>query len=167
MKKSLKFISMGILALCFAGCVGFDPDYRKVHFYDNKPYYLPHESRIYHSADMLAKLKYAGINCAANSAVWVADEDDIPPVLTQNIIIKLYNEGKLGCDAPISDQELEYIKHKEILEQEEWQRQQEEWQRQREMMEIRQLERERMDREDERFNKMRFDKMFENRRHGF
>lgn len=152
MKKSFSYILFICFSLAFVGCFGFDPSYRKVHFYGTQPYYLPQDARIYHSANMLAKLEKAGITCATNSAIWLADDDKIPALemLSDMQIRSLYSEHKLGCDTPISDQELEYIKHREIIEHEEWQMQQDRWQRQQEMMELRQLEYERMKREDRR-----------------
>ncbi len=158
MKKFLNFTFIAALGL--AGCVGFDPDYRKVHFLDSKPYYIPQDSRFYlvKESDIGAKLNEAGINCDA--VLWVAEEEMTKhPQLTPELIRELYSQNKLGCANPMSQDELEYIKHKEFLEQQEWQRQQEQWQREREMREFERLERERMDREDKRFDKMRLDRM--------
>lgn len=142
MKKSFSYILFICFSLAFVGCFGFDPSCRKVHFYGTQPYYLPQDARIYHSANMLAKLEKAGITCATNSAIWLADDDKIPALemLSDMQIRSLYSEHKLGCDTPISDQELEYIKHREIIEHEENLQRNEEWLRQQEM----QLEREKI-----------------------
>lgn len=156
MKKLLNYTLSGFLALAFIGCA-FDPNYRKVRFLGDQPYYIPQDTKFWLSSesDIGTRLSEAGIKCEENSVIWVADEEiQKSPHLSKELIRELYSQNKLGCANPISDQQLEYIKHKEILEQEEWQRQQEEWQRQREMQQLRDMQRERLDREDERFKKM-------------
>ena len=116
MKNSIINFSFmfGILTI-LVGC-GFDPSNRGVVFFTNgEAYHIPYNSRYrYIDSNLAEYLKSIGINCPAGQVLWhdaSIDENSI----TDDELRDIFSKNLAGCSNPLSQAELNYIQHREMI----------------------------------------------------
>lgn len=119
MNKKL-VLTFAAFSLAFTACAGFNPNNRKVLFFNGQAYKIPYGVGYSHPYNGANKhLNDAGINCGDADIVWI--EANLKASLraepTSDQLREFYAQGKIGCSSPLSDQELQYTMHEENIAQ--------------------------------------------------
>lgn len=117
MKNSIINFSLtfGILAI-LVGCASFNPSNRGVVFFTNgEAYYIPYRSKYrYIDSNLAEYLISIGINCPAGQVLW-HDASIDGNSLTDDKVRDMFSKNLAGCSNPLSQAELNYIQHREMI----------------------------------------------------
>ncbi|WP_086255648.1 hypothetical protein [Campylobacter vicugnae] len=103
-----------------AGCA-FNPSNRGVLFLNGQSYYIPYGSTyIYMDSQRVASLESAGydIYCSLGQVLWY-DRSIDPNLITNDKLHDMFSQNLAGCSSPLGQAELNYIQHREMLQQQE------------------------------------------------
>lgn len=121
MNKKL-VLTFAAFSLAFTACAGFNPNNRKIVFFNGQAYKLPYGVRYsqpYTNNSGVEILNNAGIKCDNADVIWM--EANLRASLgakpTSDQLREFYTQGKIGCSSPLSDQELQYTMHEENIAQ--------------------------------------------------
>lgn len=112
-------LTFGFLAI-LAGCA-FNPSNRGVLFLNGQSYYIPYGSTyIYMDSQRVAGLESAGydIYCSLDQVLWY-DRSIDPNSITNDKLRDMFSQNLAGCSSPLGQAELNYIQHREMLQQQE------------------------------------------------
>ena len=119
MNKKL-VLTFAAFSLAFTACGGFNPDYKKVKFFNGQAYHVPTYASYWepYSGGAAQRVSEAGVPCSSDAVVWVGSNNITNSgQLTPEVVRSAYSQGVLGCSRPLSDQELQYIQHRENIKQ--------------------------------------------------
>ena len=116
MKNSIINFSFifGILTILI-GCASFNPSNRGVFFLNGEAYYIPYNSMYnYVDSNLAEYLKSIGINCSAGQVLWIEASIDVYS-LTDDKARDMFSKNLAECLNPLSQAELNYIQHREMI----------------------------------------------------
>lgn len=119
MNKKL-VLTFAAFSLAFTACAGFNPNYKKVRFFNGRAYHVPTYASYWepYSGGAAERISEAGVPCSSDAVVQVGSNNITNSgQLTPEVVRSAYSQGLLGCSSPLSDQELQYIQHRENIAQ--------------------------------------------------
>lgn len=120
MNKKIKVFCFGFAGLVFVACAGFNPNNKSVKFFNGQAYHVPYYTTYWepYSGAAAERVSQAGVPCSSDAVVWVANNNiKNSGQLTPEVVRSAYSQGLLGCASPLSNQELQYIQHRENIKQ--------------------------------------------------